>query len=320
MTAGAGMAAGTVRITGTGRPLDISEHTFGELRRSDGVPDDVAELRRRMVDDGYVFLPGFLDRDEVLATRRDILARAVELGIINNGPERDELGDDPERHKGPTLDRSGTGLNTIPSRSTLLRNLLYGERMMGFFERFFGEPARHFDYTWLRFVPPHRGTPPHMDNVFMNRGTDKLLTAWTPLGDIDRVLGGVAVLAGSHRVTELTSDYAQRDVDTYCANSDDPDELAKATSSMPFNGTLSTDAVTLREQLGLRWLTTDYRAGDVLIFTMFTAHMGLDNNSENRVRLSSDSRYQPASEPADHRWVGPNPTAHGAESKRGLIC
>ena len=52
---------------------------------------------------------------------------------------------------------------------------------------------------------------------------------------------------------------------------------------------------------------------------MFTVHAGLDNRSD-RVRLSSDSRYQPASKPADERWIGPNPIAHGAAGRRGKIC
>jgi hypothetical protein len=67
-------------------------------------------------------------------------------------------------------------------------------------------------------------------------------------------------------------------------------------------------------------VTRDYRAGDLLVFTMHTAHLGLDNNTSDRFRLSSDSRYQPASEPADPRWVGTDPAGHGAASKQGLIC
>ena len=61
------------------------------------------------------------------------------------------------------------------------------------------------------------------------------------------------------------------------------------------------------------------RAGDVLIFSVFTVHASLDNRSD-RVRLSSDSRYQPASKPADERWIGTNPIGHGHAGKIGKIC
>ena len=77
--------------------------------------------------------------------------------------------------------------------------------------------------------------------------------------------------------------------------------------------------VTLREKLGGRWLTADFKAGDFLTFGMATVHASLDNQS-TRLRLSSDSRYQLASEPADERWIGSNPIAHGPAGKKGKVC
>jgi hypothetical protein len=52
---------------------------------------------------------------------------------------------------------------------------------------------------------------------------------------------------------------------------------------------------------------------------MYTAHGALDNRTD-RLRLSSDSRYQLASEPIDERWVGPDPVGHQAAGKRGIVC
>ena len=48
------------------------------------------------------------------------------------------------------------------------------------------------------------------------------------------------------------------------------------------------------------------------MFGMFTLHCSLDNRSpENRIRLSTDTRYQLASEPADERWIGDEPFGNG---------
>lgn len=292
-----------------GRPLETAATAFGELRRSDA---DAPDLTERLAADGYLFVPGYLDRTQVQAARRELLERLATLGWLADGANLDDA-------VPGTSPREPFDMNELAGSSPALLRLLYGPRMLSLFERLFAEPVRHFDFTWLRVVGPGTGTPPHMDNVFMNRGSARLLTAWTPLGDIDTTLGGVSVLERSHRRAEFR-DYAGRDVDTYCANSTDPDELAKASSNRPWDGWLTEDPVQLRAQLGLRWLTTDYRLGDLLVFTMHTAHLGLDNNTTGTFRLSSDSRYQPASEPADPRWVGPNPSAHGPNSKRGLIC
>ena len=71
--------------------------------------------------------------------------------------------------------------------------MLYSGRMMAFFANFLGGEVRHYDFTWLRTVAPGRGTAPHMDIVFMGRGTTNLYTTWTPLGDIPLELGGLMI-------------------------------------------------------------------------------------------------------------------------------
>ncbi len=86
-----------------------------------------------------------------------------------------------------------------------------------------------------------------------------------------------------------------------------------------WGGWLAQNPVKLRDRLGGRWLTGDFRAGDVLIFGMDTIHASLDNQTD-ALRLSCDSRYQLASEPADPRWVGENPVGHTSAGKQGRIC
>jgi hypothetical protein len=202
-----------------------------------------------------------------------------------------------------------------------LHRLLYSGAMMALYERFFAEPVRHFDFTWLRAMSPGHGTGPHCDVVYMGRGTrEKLLTAWTPLGDAPLDLGGLMILENSHRQHERLRPYLERDVDAYCTNGRHADEIESGKKQWEWNGSLSKDPASLRQKLGGRWLTTDFEAGDLLTFTMHTVHASLDNGSGDRMRFSSDSRYQPASLPADERWVGANPVAHGTAGKRGRIC
>jgi len=68
-------------------------------------------------------------------------------------------------------------------------------------------------------------------------------------------------------------------------------------------------ALTGRKQS--RFLTTEFKLGDCLVFGMFTVHGSFDNNSKSgRIRLSCDTRFQPAADPMDERFSGPNPPAH----------
>jgi len=295
-------------VTAQQRPLDPSPAALGELRRTDA-RTDAGEMRNRLAEDGYLFLPGYLDREEALGARRDVLDRMASQGWGQSGNEPGRTLAGGAR---PSL------LSDLAKQSRPLQELLYGQRTTILYERLFGEAVRHFDYTWLRAVSPGRGTKPHMDSVFMNRGTPRLLTAWVPLGDINTVLGGLAILEGSHRLEDIKNNYGSRDVDTFCKNRPDAGKYARQ-ETMTWDGALSSDPVSLREQLGLRWLTNDYRAGDLLTFSMHTAHIGLDNNADY-LRLSCDIRYQSANEPVDPRWIGPDPSAHGSRSKVGVIC
>ena len=199
-----------------------------------------------------------------------------------------------------------------------LQHLLYNPEgsLMRFFATFLKGAILHFDFTWLRCISPgNNGTPSHCDIVYMGRGTHSLYTAWVPLGETDFNLGGLMILEGSHGNERLRGTYGQRDVDQYCSNR--PDDPARTASGL--NGWLSDDPNHIRRQLGGRWLTAEYNVGDVVIFSMHLVHGGMDNRSE-RLRLSSDSRYQLAGEPVDERWIGENPPGHGTAGKRGRIC
>ncbi len=195
-------------VTAQGAVLEQSPDALGELRRSDDAVDDVAELQHRLSRDGYLFLPGYLDPEQVRAARTQLLPDLARLGALAQGSDpRQALAADEVPPLGI--------LSDLAAGSPALMRLLYGPRMLGFFAALFGEPVRHYDFTWLRATPPGRGTKPHGDSVFMNRGTTRQLTAWVPLGDIDRRHGGLVMLEGSHRLTEIRRSYGDRDVDTF---------------------------------------------------------------------------------------------------------
>ncbi|MCP3692569.1 MAG: hypothetical protein GY917_10280, partial [Planctomycetaceae bacterium] len=57
-----------------------------------------------------------------------------------------------------------------------------------------------------------------------------------------------------------------------------------------------------------RLLTADFRAGDLILFSMTLLHGSLDNQSATgQIRLSCDVRWQPATDAIDSRYAGPQP-------------
>ncbi|HEY0074580.1 MAG TPA: phytanoyl-CoA dioxygenase family protein [Abditibacteriaceae bacterium] len=301
------------RLSSFGQELDTAPEAFGWLRDSSEIVDDVEELRVRMADDGYIFLPGYLNREEVIEARRTCVQKLADAGQLDKNFDSMEAVAAPQSQV--------KFMPGLAQDNPALMKVLYDGPMMAFYEKLLGGPVRHFDFTWFRAVSPGRATPPHMDVVYMGRGTQKLFTSWTPLGDIDLETGGLIVLEKSHQHERLNKNYGAKDVDKFCTNRrGEGFTKMGGGGNISDGGWLSRTPDTLRKNLGGRWMTApQFRMGDLLAFSVFTVHASLDNYS-NRIRLSSDSRYQLASEPADERWIGPNPIGHGPAGKRGMIC
>lgn len=311
-------------LTSVGHQLDTSSECFGELRESSLWIDDPESLRTRMEEDGYLFIRGFFQRDDVLQVRRELVTRMAKFNLLEPGTNPM----DAIARVKPVENPAPEGNDDFAKNNPILDSLIYGDHIMSFYRQFFGEAARHFDFTWMRMMAHGKGTTPHCDVVYMGRGTrEKLLTAWIPMGDAPLNVGGLMILEGSHLKHERLRSYLNRDVDAYCSNTPDTAKIEEGfrngkdlrTQNERWGGWLSRNPASLRERLGGRWLTTDFEAGDLLTFTMHTVHGSVDNRSD-RYRISTDTRYQPASLPADERWIGENPPGHGMAGKRGRIC
>ncbi|MFI5357575.1 MAG: phytanoyl-CoA dioxygenase family protein [Opitutales bacterium] len=309
------------KIFAKGHELDASEHGFGELRRSEDLLADLPALRERMKEDGYLYLPGFFAREDVLAARRHLTEALDRKGLldpafpVSEGVKRKNA--DLTFQSDPRL--AVEFMNSLSRGNPAMLRLLYAGRILNFFEQFFTGAVRHFDFTWVRTMGKGFGTDPHCDTVYMGRGSSRLCTTWVPYGDISYEIGGLMILEGSHRQGDRLKHYLNRDVDLYCENRPEAAKIKSGEIPWKWGGILSNNPYSLRQHLGGRWLSAEYRMGDVLIFGMRTIHASLDNQTDY-FRFSTDTRYQPATEPIDERWIGANPIGHGVGAKRAMIC
>ncbi|WP_028612653.1 phytanoyl-CoA dioxygenase family protein [Paenibacillus harenae] len=266
------------------RELELGGPHLTELRSSNELLHDIDALRDRLKEDGYLLLRGFHDREQVLLARRSILKKMDRLGKL----ERDTLLEEGVMAGGSrTIFMGGTN-EDLPE----LLSVLNGDRIMGFFDALFEERSLTYHYKWLRAVGRGDFTGAHYDIVYMGRGTHNLYTVWSPLGDIDYAMGGLAICLDSHNFEELKQSYGSKDSDRDAGI-----------------GHYTDDPLIVTERFGGKWATTEYEAGDVLIFGMFLMHCSLENTT-NQYRLSVDTRYQAASEKVDERWSGKKPRGH----------
>lgn len=227
-----------------------------------------AQLRALMAEQGYLFFRRLVPADDVLAVRRDVLEQCAAAGWL-----------DPSRHiidavVAPGMQPTSEGqppymavyrkvlklprFHDFPAHPALMRiaqQLLDGKVLV--------HPRRIGRMTF----PNNTGatTPPHQDHFYI-RGSVDTYSCWTPLGACPIALGGLAVWPGTH-----TRGFLEHNV--HHAG-------AVGGSGVPVD---AAEAI---------WHTTDFEPGDALFFHAFTIHKALPNLSGDRLRISTDNRYQ----------------------------
>ena len=235
-------------------------------------------LRARAAEDGYLFFRGRMPAEPLLSLRREILGVLREHGLLNPG-EEDTV--DPERLEGLELvggctDAAYADVQRLESFHTLAHH----PRLLEIYETLFDGPVLPHPRNIARVLLPARtaaATPPHQDFIHI-QGTPQTWTAWFPLGDCPRQLGGLSVLERSHEKGVL------------------------AVGDAEGAGGLGARLCPGED----RWIEHDYAVGDVLTFPSTTVHKGLPNRIPKKIRLSCDLRYQSALEPIEQKSLEPH--------------
>jgi hypothetical protein len=267
--------------------LELGGDALVEMRDSTDLLGDPAALHERLAEDGYLYLRAFHDPDLVRDARRDVLDHVAEEGLLDpEEPVQDGVVH-PE-YFGEGFDMSASSWVHYPN----LEELVEGEAIMDFFADFLDAKPLALDKKLGRAKATGDFTGFHVDRIFMGRGTEDLYTVWRPIGDCPLEQGPLLVCPGSHRHDRLRRTYGQMDVD-----------------GTPFEAHFSEDPHDVIETIGGPLATTDFEAGDALVFGQYLLHGSLSNQTD-RFRISVDTRYQSIEEPVDGRWVGADPAGH----------
>jgi ectoine hydroxylase-related dioxygenase (phytanoyl-CoA dioxygenase family) len=236
------------------------------LRDATSLAGDARALRRRAKQDGYLFFPGSLDRDDVLALRHEVLERCRRRGWLDPRSQVDEGRGLPSIELG-AYDDAWVDLQREVHVLPEFAALRAAPFVLGVLERLFGEPPLDGQGDTCRLMSPAARaltTRPHQDRFYVRR-SDRLWTVWIPLGDCPIELGGLAVLPGSNRGGLLPH---SGEGEGRQGAEVSPDET---------------------------WAIADYECGDVLMFSCLTLHRAAENATRNTLRASADFRYVPAS-------------------------
>lgn len=272
-------------LTSNGYVMNESPSRLGRLPP---VPNAARSSRDglwdRLRSDGYLYLTGHLDR-EVVESFREYYFRALSpIGLI-------------DQSFAPGIGRdSGAPTDRGELRRILFDDIVPGDyysaltahpSIRDWFAWFFDDAVHLHKRKIIRHIRPGENgigtaTQAHYDLVYLREGSDRVLSMWIPLGDCPVEMGGLTYLEGSH----------------HWALADERDKGVR-----PPARSMTADLPGLADEHDSRWLTADYRAGDVVVHSAYMVHASTDNvDPERRIRLSTDIRYQRATEPIDWRW------------------
>jgi hypothetical protein len=230
-----------------------------------------------------LYLPGFLDRQSVLEFRAYYFEALADVGLLAPGSDPAE-GRDSGGVIDPAALREALFAHIVPGQA--YAEFCGQERIVRWFEWLYDDATFLHRRKIIRHIRPGEqgigtATQAHYDLVYLREGTDRLLSLWIPLGDVPLEQGPLIYLEGSHL--------------TYAATEASGARMAAASMTADLPG--------LAVAHGTRWLATEFSAGDVMVHSPYIVHASLDNTSSNdRLRLSTDIRYQRAGDAIDWRW------------------
>ena len=282
------------------RGVEIPAPLIGELRESSDCRSSPDALRERLSEEGYVLLRSVVPSDHVLAAREEILTRlagvdeiacpAIE-GIVTGRSRRLEVAPD-----------LGLFWKSV-SEGEALRRVTHSPAVRHFMAALFGEPVVGHDLIYLRAAAPGQALDVHYDYPFFTRKTDRVLSVWLALGDVPVTDGPLLIIEGSNQYEDLIREMLAID------------QAAPLTRKLAYDQSAMSFAIERKTRI----LTTGFGVGDVIVFSMLTAHGSLDNRSAiGRARLSCDLRYQPEADPRDERFFGPDPAGLTGDGYAGL--
>ena len=252
------------------------------FKESNSLLNDPPGLRKRLRDDGYLFLSSILPKEEVVNLRHQILEICEEAGWLRPGSNFI----DGQIERAPITERDDEYVPVYAQIQALetFHRLKLNKKIISIMETIFQESVFPFPSTIGRIAFPRNNesaTPPHQDWIFV-RGSVDTLSCWVPLGDIPSEVGGLKLLERSHKAGFL----------------------GPRPSAGPGGRTVNVDS-------SLEWVKSNYSSGDILIFKMLTIHGAAPNLTSDMMRLSTEFRYTGESHMIAEEWLDPHSPDNG---------
>jgi ectoine hydroxylase-related dioxygenase (phytanoyl-CoA dioxygenase family) len=282
-------------LTSNGYPLASGPHRIGRLTPTDA-SESIDTIREIYKAQGYVWLKGFFERETILEFRRHFFSAFQNAGLFKAGTEPRQAifsGQDDKRVTQKIL------MEVV--RSAAYESFCLQPKLWQFYDAFLSGPSYLHKRKIIRYVNPGdtSSTPAHYDLIYLRAGTDKVCSSWIPLGDTPVAMGGLVYLEGSDALgRKMEAEFSANN-----GNLTPEERISAYNKNMTEGGWVGKDLADMAERFDSRWLIADYEAGDMVVHSPYMIHAATQNmDSQGRIRLSTDIRYQNVRDEIDARW------------------
>ena len=273
-------------------------NSFAPFTATDPGDTDADTLSARFSDEGYLFLPGLIEKAKIDRVRQLVVEQLRRHGYVRPGTETVPVWSG-KAADGDDLLPDGPVISDVAA-SGVLGELSRAGELVACLGTTLGGPI----FPWkdadarlrimLQDTADHRAsgtgpqfafsTPAHQDYYFFR--PVRFCTVWIPLMDIDQTVGGLSLRAGSHREGLHQIWWKKKEFLGIATSADQARQWASQ-GAVAVAGATAPPA----SNTGASWLRSNLHAGDALVFDALMMHAGVPNHSE-LVRLSVDFRYQ----------------------------
>lgn len=229
-------------------------------------------LKQRLRHDGYLLIRNIISTNNVLQARYTVLDT-----LQQNFNTCYKTISSQQQHYNNNNSLLLTGYTPLTNNQHI-KSVSHHYNIQQLFTNLFDDKvdnnATQLDNTWIRCISPNEYTEPHSDCYrFLsydnndNTQQQSLYTVWAPLGDYNMHIDStLCVLPTTHYYVEEqqeynTTDELPYDLSTYCFNNN------------------------------IQWLSSNFNAGDIVIFDIGLVHCSSINHRQQQYRISLDTRW-----------------------------
>jgi len=219
------------------------------------------ELRRKFCEDGYLFLKGAIDPSLCKSLLKIMIAVMKGELEMPEGSWSPVLVGDPFVETDNTWDRIYPKLQSLEA----FHQFFHTSDVLTLMSRILDADPFVYPMKMARIATPRKSgfeTPPHQD-AYSHHAGPTMAGIWVALHDVDETMGRLAILDRSHL------------------------KGVREVVHSPGVGGVQCKIFS-EEKL---WHVSNVECGDVILFSSQTVHRAEPNTSENRVRVSVDTRF-----------------------------